>query len=255
MKLAQRMINASAVVLFASVMYACGGGNGIANGTLSQADFNKLLAASAAFTGLQAAADTLKTQQAADEVTLTRIAQFGHSPDAKSAQSVATRSMSSSPVLTQAITYGPCADMGQHIGDSGFAPNTSTLESTIETFKQCPINGAQYEYAVAVFTGAIAEPDAIWFSGANCTGDAIENQDQFVFNRQVLASGVVFASPSDGAILMVRAGQTAATMHSLSNYASGSCNNTSETHMGYIAEPNDIQVTGVPNGVPADFVF
>lgn len=53
MKTIQRMLAASAAVLFGFVLYACGGSSSTAGGTITQAQFDQMLQASTLFTALQ----------------------------------------------------------------------------------------------------------------------------------------------------------------------------------------------------------
>lgn len=247
----QRMLTASTLLLFGSIMYACGGGRSMAGGTLTQADFDKMLASSSAFAALQASQAALQNNQKADEATISRIAAFGHAPGAAEDGRNALNYDQHTRITLQAVTYGSCSDMGQLIGHS----TPDTLNATVENFRQCVINGAQYEYGAVVETGAIAQPFAIWFVGANCTGNMIEFEDDGGYNRQVLQDGVVFKSPIDASILMVNAGQGGQSMTAQSNFDGGSCNNATETHTGYAVSANDVSTTGVPSSVPANFIL
>lgn len=190
---------------------------------------------------------------------LKKVEQFGHAPGAPTtahSYGVRTLAMLTEPVVTAATSFGPCADMGQHIAD-----NTSfgdPLGATVEYFKQCPINGAQYVYGAVVETGAIATPpnNIVWFVLPGCAGLPIIFENDGSYNRPSLQGGVVFVSPVDNITqLMVTAGQTGISMTSASAQQGTSCFPDPETHLGYNTMPNVLSTTGVPTSVPANFIL
>lgn len=279
MKTIQRMLSATAAVIFCFTLYACGGGTSIADSTLSQAQFDSLLKSSALYKTLttslsadenalaqvpdlkstidsQAATiASLQSSQASDEKALVKVEAFGHSRSAvASASSVRTLAIDiGGGPRAQVITYGPCADMGQSYGNASPDP-TST---TVKYYRQCPINGVQYVYGAVVQTGAIAQPALLWFDQPACGGNPLIFQNDGAYNRSTLQGGVVFDSPVDGTTeLAIIAGQAGdiMTSHSVYDLNSRTCITVDETHPGYLATPNDVNVTGVPAAVPADFI-
>lgn len=244
-----RYLKAAAFLIVSGALYACGGGGtSIAgSGELTQTQFNALLKTSTVFTDLTA-------KLAEDEKTIARMATFGHS--ASSPAEVAGRSTASfnphGSVVTSAITFGPCPDMGQHIGDSTPDP----AGTTFVYFKQCPINGIQYIYGVLVETGAIRDAAKTWYTSTDCSGSAIEIDDGEIFNRLALQQGVVFRSPKDNSMVMVAAGQAGASVTAHSDFSDGGvCTTEDTTAPGYSVSANDINVTGVPGSVPTDFIY
>lgn len=197
-------------------------------------------------TALQSDNISLLATVTADHALLARVAVVGHAP---SGATVARNStMGANQIMSTTISYGPCADMGVHIGDG----QPDALNTTVENFKQC----TNYEYGAIVQTGAISQPFALWFDGLNCTGNMYEAENDGGYNRQVLQNGVVFNSPVDGTTeLMVTGGQTGQTVTLLSNYSSHSCNNGTESQTAYAVTPNNVNVSGVPVAVPANFVL
>lgn len=201
-------------------------------------------------TQLQTDDKTLQARLTADEATLGKIALLGHQPDTNSDFTRRTNAIShEASAIAQAISYGPCNDMGVFMGVSQPDP----LTATIEYFKQC----TGYEYGAVVETGAIAKPVVLWFDGANCTGNMFEAEDDGGYNRQVLQNGVVFISPLDGTTeLMVAAGQTGRSTVLLSNFTGGACNSGAmETQTSYHVTINNLSITGVPSVVPTNFIL
>lgn len=249
----------AAAMLLAGTLAGCGSGS---DNDSAFDQTTSVTAAIAAATHSQAQAITdIQTKLSADEVVLSKVQVFGHAPGAKTAavrtDGVRTLAMLGEPdVSAQPVSYGPCADMGQQIGANG-----DPTGATVLTYKQCPINGAQYVYGAVVNGGAISQPTNgfLWFTQPNCQGTPIIFLDDGSYNRLTLDGGVVFTSPVDGVteLMIVAQGQQGATnpatMVSASIYDSG-CINATETHTAYTAVPNATSVTGVPAAVPDNFV-
>lgn len=201
-------------------------------------------------TALQASNSVLVNELNSDEIQLSKISLLGHQPST-SLLSIKGTSVIRSRVsgVTQTISYGPCTDMGVLIGTG----QLDSLSTTTENFRQC----TGYEYGAVVETGVITKPFELWFDGANCTGNMYEAGNDGGYNRQVLQDGVVFMSPIDGVTeLMVAAGQQGTTTTLLSNFSSGSCNSgTIEIQTAYPVTPNELNITGVPSAVPANFIL
>lgn len=197
---------------------------------------------------LQAQNDELKATESADQSLIKRIALLGHVPGA-SAYSTKQKGQDRTLAITESVSFGPCPDMGVHIGDSQSDP----LYATVESFKQC----TGYEYGAIVETGAITKSIVLWFDGSNCTGNMYEAENDGGYNRQVLQNGVVFTSPVDGTTeLMVAGGQVGSVVTLQSNFSGGSCNTgVTEIQTSYIVTPNNVDVTGVPAAVPANFIL
>lgn len=185
-----------------------------------------------------------------DEAKLRKITLLGHQPDIVTARTNrASRSFNVGLDTIQSISFGPCSDMGVFIGSG----QMDSLTATVENFRQC----TGYEYGAIVETGVIIKPFALWFDGANCTGNMFEAENDGGYNRQVLQNGVVFVSPIDGSTaLMVEAGQSGKITTLLSNFSGGGCNSAAvEIQIAYRVTPNDLGITGVPPAVPANFIF
>ncbi len=253
-KFVRRMLAASAVALFGGILFACGGGGssvaaggGTGSTTVTQAQFDALLKTSTLYT-------TLTAQLATDEATIARMAAFGHAPGHSTVDGRSPMSVGAHPgVTTAAITFGPCPDMGEHVGDSQPDP----AAAPVSYFKECLINGAQYIYGAVNGTGAIKAADKIWFTDTSCGaggGSPIEIDDGEMYNSLALRQGIVFASPVDGSEVMVTAGQGGSTVTAHSDY-SGVCTTEDTTAPGYAVTPNDVNVTGVPAAVPSDFIY
>lgn len=229
----------------------------------TMAQFNALQAQvtglSSTVTSLQSIVTTLQTDNAtlqsdntslsatvtADHALLARIAVVGHAPNTAVVRGNSPQTTHSTQ---STVSYGPCPDMGVHIGDGQPDP----LNASVENFKQC----TGVEYGAVVQTGAIAEPFALWFDGTNCTGNMYEAENDGGYNRQVLQNGVVFNSPVDGTTeLFVAPGQTGQSVTLQSNYSGGHCNNGAETQISYSVILNDVNTSGVPAFVPSNFVF
>ena len=248
------------------LLAGCGGGSNSTStpGDTDQVTTADVVAAIAEATHAQAQQiAAVRAQQTTDETKLSKVTNFGHAPgvttEVAHSDSVRTLAMQGELVAVPQITnFGPCTDMGQLIGTS--FDGITALGATIENYKQCPINSAQYVYSVIVQTGAVAGPinGFIWYDQPNCEvggGRRLIFENDGSYNRQVLQSGVVFIDPSDGAsVLMVAAGQTPSTMTSKSIATGVSCTNATETHLGYLVTANDVNVTGVPESVPSNFV-
>lgn len=256
-KIARRMFAAAAILIFGSVMYACGGGSSsIAAGDLSPAQFNTDLLASPAF-------KVLKSQLADDEATIKAQGKLlaglpiGHAPGTSvtsmSSDSGRTSAISLPGELTAAVVdFGPCPTMGDYIGSA--APDPSG--ATVDFFKQC--TGITYGVNTGVTnsdgTHPVAKAAILWFVNANCdpSGGMISFADDGQYNDRTLLGGVVFFSPVDGTTLLqvapTQAGGAPSNMTALSNFGAGTCNNGSETHKGFPVIQNTTS-TGVPPAV------
>lgn len=251
MKTVNRMLSAGAVLLFGSILYACGGGTTAVSDAITPAQFNTMLKASPLYTALT-------NSLAADEKTIADMHLFGHLPGASRNQSATD---ATSGRVTNAVTnavdntdYGICPDMGEW---AGHGPN-DTDGSITDVFKQC--TGSKYLANSA--TGHIANAPFVWYSQANCTGTAIEFLEPGGFDRPSLMGGLVFAAQKDGAILWVMPSDASEQPQQLvaqSNYSSGICSNGPETHDGFVAVPNVTDGnagSGAPNGgVPKTYVY
>lgn len=274
----------SRLLMAAVLLTALAFSTGASAANLTQVQFNAYLAASPAFKTLKAtvtsdtakitaanariAADKTKLKAdeakiAGDEEIISRMSAFGHAggtPDAltvairRATANIAAEDLSGS-TLSAAILedtgFGPCPDMGEHVGDAPPSP----VSGKVAYFKQCPINGAQYFYGAISGTGDIAAAQHVWFTTTDCTGDRFQIDDGEMYNTMALTSGIVFRSPDDGSLQMVQAGQTpnvTVTMHS--DY-SGACNTEDTTAPTYNVSVNDINITGVPESVPANFIY
>jgi hypothetical protein len=257
-----------------------------ASATETQAQFNAQLAASPAFKTLKAqvTSDTakiatanatlradkvlIKTAEAkiaADEEIIARMSSFGHSPDAPTALTAAIQratarvaaatldgSLPHETFLAALDTgFGPCSDMGEHVGDAPPGP----VSGAITYFKQCPINGHQYFYGAISGTGNIASAKHVWFTSTDCTGDRYQIDDGEMYNTMALTSGIVFRAPDDGSLDMVEAGQTANTTITMHSDYTGSCTTEDTMAPAYLMSANDISITGVPESVPANFIY
>lgn len=242
---------AGAFFLCTLTIYACGGGNSVAGGTLSAADFHKLLLADQSFTDLGTAEEN-------DAAAIKNIGLIGHVPGATTARDTARSTMA----VTQAVDttdYGICTDMGQHVANS-LPPNLTHDISgePIDVFKQC----TGTKYLVNTETGAIGTVPTIWFPSLNCAGTPIEFEADGVFDRPTLQGGITFKSPKDGSVRWVKplgAGASTQQVTSHSVYSAGSCTNADETHVGYDAVSNvtdGSDGSGVPDsGVPNTYVY
>jgi len=253
-----------AIAFSLGAVSSCGGG-GDANGSSPAGpSMTQFSALQAAVSELQTEVAALKTGNAglqteyaasearltADETLLAKIALLGHQPGMNSVASWHAAGLEHhAPAGTQSFSYGPCSDMGVLVGNN----QADALTATVEEFRQC----TGYEYGVVVDTGAIAKPLELWFDGLNCTGNMFEAEGDGVYNRQVLQSGVVFVSPIDGVTeLMVVTGQAGQTTTLLSNFSGGSCNSgAQEVQTSYRVVPNDLNISGVPSAVPANFIL
>lgn len=257
-----RMVKMAAFLLCVGSLFACGGGGTAVagSGDLTPAQFDADLLASSAFKALQAQltdnAATIKAQGAtitAHGLTIQRMAAFGHSAASPLTASAARREASFNPhggIVTDTITFGPCPDMGEHVGDAAPSP----VSSATAYFKQCPINGAQYFYGAISGLGTIRVADKIWFTSSDCSTGAIEIDDGEMYNTMALTSGVVFRSPFDNSLVMVAAGQAGDTVTARSDFG-GVCTTEDTTAPGYAVTANDVSVTGVPETVPVKFIY
>lgn len=244
MKVAQRMITATAILVFGTAMYACGGGKSLADGTLlTQAQFNTLLASAAPFTAVQDGVTAVKGSVS----KLTLIGTVHGSARATDAVNVAEGA--------SAVSFGPCADMGVLVGFTPGGNNNAAdpLTATYQAFKQC----TGYYYEATVGSGNIAIANRIFWDGPNCTGNMYEwEAGGGGYNTQILQGGVVFLSPVDGTTeLMVASGQTPQPILIQSVWVTSNpgCQADIEVQLLYVVSSNKTSVTGVPNGVGANF--
>lgn len=234
MKLAQRMLTASAVLLFGSLMYACGGG-ATAGGTLTQADFDKLLGTSSAFTDVQTG--------------LARLPLIGK---VKGQVSMDTG-------LAVAADFGPCADMGIYSGQGG-SDSANPLQSQFEIYKQtadtqtgCP--GATTSYNET--TGFHDRLPFAYWSAPNCKGVMYVSTDtpSFTMSLAALEGILVMKSPdpADDHVYASAAGSSpqTVTIQSNMNGAPGGqvCGNGAASIHGIAMPLNETQTTGVPDSL------
>jgi len=146
-----------------------------------------------------------------------------------------------------AVSFGTCSNMGVLIGfENSFGQPSSGLSATSQDFRQC----TGYQYGANIADGSITTAERIFWSGAGCTGTLlIWEAGGAAYNTTTLKNGVTFASPFDGAIDMVRAGQTPVPTPFQSVWVRDNpgCQSDVETQPMYIVEPNDINVSGIPS--------
>lgn len=148
------------------------------------------------------------------------------------------------------VSFGPCADMGVMIGfENSSNQPANALNAVSEDFKQC----TGYIYGANVSDGTVTTGQRIFWDGPNCTGNLLEWEAAGGgYSTTALQGGVVFTSPVDNLVYMVRAGQTPQPVLIQSAWvlSNPGCQSDVETQLMYTVEPNDISVTGVPsNGV------
>jgi hypothetical protein len=245
---------AGAFTLCTLTLWACGGGNSSAGpGTITQDQFNSLLAASSFA--------TVEENQAKDEViiaantaTLNTMKLIGHVPGVTTSTATAYDVRVSAQDITDPTDYGICSNMGQRVS-AGVADADG---SPTDLFKTCTGNKVAYNSE----TGAVATVPTMWFTGANCQKGTEIQFEAGVYDRPTLQGGIIFASPMDGSIDWVQPlthGAAPKKLTSQSVFTGGSCSPDVEQHFGYFIVSNvtdGANGTGVPNsGVPDTYVY
>lgn len=156
------------------------------------------------------------------------------------------------PNSVASVSFGPCANMGVLLGRGDNSDSQDPLSAPIESFQQC----TGYEYSVTVSTSTVAQGPRLFWDGPGCTGNMYEwNSGGGSYNDQTLEGGVVFLSPMDSSPLMVKSGQTPQPIliQSVWVLSNPGCQSDIETQSLYQVTPNDIAVSGVPNGSVGSF--
>lgn len=250
MKTIHRMLAASAVVLFGFVLYACGGSSSTAGGTLTQAQFDQMLAASSLFQALQSRSTP---------------AVYIKAPNAKAyairALSARTEAINTGNSLPQTIT--PCTGIGTLTG----RPTTSdAISASVYSGVSCTLYYFDISAApTASDQGLIQQIGnsgnaVVYFDAAGCTGNAIVPGGLSGFSPAAVPNGAVFTmnpqSPNMGGndwnnpanYWYVKAGSARiATINFVSEWVrSVGCQANSGTDFGgYAVLPNDPTVTGI----------
>lgn len=238
-----------AAIACAVIVNACGSGSSSASDTLTQAQFDSMLASSAAF-------KTLQTQVAA----IPSPAVYIKAPNAPSIQMVRRTTESVGGGSTQAQTAAlpsPCTWTL-----TGRPTSSDPLQSNIYSGVSCTgyyfdISGAATASDQGIIQGLVgAEID---FDGTNCTGNAYVRAvpqtaivNGFVFGLNPQDPGFQGTDPSNPAYYWyVPAGETPTTVQSLSMWRNGAgCSNNPSVaalNEAYPILPNDSSVTGIPS--------
>lgn len=149
--------------------------------------------------------------------------------------------------IANAVDFGPCSNMGVMIGfeNANGAP-ANALSAVSEDFKQC----TGYMYGANVLDGSITVGQRIFWDGPNCTGNLLEwEAGGFGYSTTALQGGLVFASPVDSIIYMVKSGQTPQPILIQSVWVASNpgCQADIETQLMYSVIPNDKNISGVPS--------
>jgi|SRR5579872_923655 len=224
---------------------ACGGGsdNDSAFATTAQLPPNEATTIAA----MKAQIATLQGQVSRfNELTL-----IGKPTATASAQGISPDTFRTMGEMTQqaaAVSFGPCANMGVLIGfENGTGQPANANTAVAQDFRQC--NG--YQYGANIVDGTLTTSERLFYSGPGCTGTLLLwESGNAAYNTTALKNGVVFASPVDGTILMVQAGQTATPTQYQSVWVreNPGCQTDVETQPVYLVTPNDVNVSGVPSG-------
>lgn len=245
----QKMMFASAVVLM-SALAACFGGshNSSATYTLTQSQFNTLLAASP-YTKAIADATAEQAQQATQLSKLQLIGKVKGSANEEHGQ------FRTSAVST--VSFGPCTDMGIYQGQGG-SDSANPLQSQFEIYKQtadaqtgCPGSITSYNETTGLHDRL---PFAGW-DGPNCTGTMYVMTDtpQDTMSLSALEGILVMMSPdpSDNSVYSSTAGSTPQSVQIQSSMNGAPtaqiCQASVSIHMAIAMTKNSTQVSGVPN--------
>lgn len=189
------------------------------------------------------AIQALRAEVSDMQTSIKKLQLIGHAHGVPSAERVLAIG---SNAFTEAVSFGPCTDMGVYEG-STFQPGNGPLGALYQAFKNCTGTHAEYE----VDNGALKPANRTYYVSADCTGTAYEWQAGGQgYDRQTLNDGVVFVSPADGSILWVQPGQTPVMTQVQSVYIlqNGDCEPDGDNQPMWVSSPTDITKNGVaPN--------
>lgn len=155
-----------------------------------------------------------------------------------------------------AVSFGPCTNMGIFQGRGG-SDTADPLRSQFEVYKTagCAGNANGIFTSYNDVTGLHDIPPYMAWDGPNCTGNLYIETDvpQNTFPGAILSGGIVFTNPIDGLAYWIQGNQTPEpiTIQSALNTSSpaNTCGPDIETRMAVHAIRNDASQSGIPDSL------